>query len=138
MRDVMLVLHFIGLAMALGTGFANFFLGIASSKLPPEQAQKFSLHALALTMMGHTGLGLLIVSGGYLMTPYWKSLGQMPLLTAKLVLVLVLIVLVSVLTAKGKKAKKGDVQQFAKIKPIGQMTLLTALVIVTLAVLVFH
>ena len=27
MRELMLVIHFIGLAMALGAGFANIFLG---------------------------------------------------------------------------------------------------------------
>jgi hypothetical protein len=34
MRDFMLILHFIGLAMGLGTSFANMYLGRAASKLP--------------------------------------------------------------------------------------------------------
>lgn len=32
MRDIMLILHFIGLAMGLGTAFAHMFIGILVAK----------------------------------------------------------------------------------------------------------
>lgn len=139
MREVMLILHFIGLAMGIGTSFAFMFLGIASSKMEKAEGLKFSLNALALSRMGHIGLTLLVISGLYLMTPYWKALPQMPLLIAKLVLVLVLGALIGVITSAGKKAKAGDAEaQFNKISTLGRFSLLTGLAIVILAVLIFH
>ena len=41
MREVMLIFHFIGLAMGMGTGFAHAFLGKASAKMPPDAERQF-------------------------------------------------------------------------------------------------
>ena len=135
----MLITHFIGLAMGLGTSFAFMFLGIAASKMEKEEAVKFTLNVFALRNMGHIGLGLLFISGGYLMTPYWSSLADMPTMMAKLVLFLVLGALLGILGSKSKKAQAGDAEtQLPKIRTLGQLSLLTSLAIVILAVYTFH
>lgn len=139
MREVLLVIHFLGLAMGLGTSFANMFLGIAGSKMEATEARKFRLNTLALSKMGQVGLVLLVVSGIFLMTPYWSILPSSPLLIAKLALVVVLVSLVTVISLAGAKAKTGDADaQFKKIQPIGKMTLMVALLIVILAVAFFQ
>ncbi len=139
MRETMLVLHFIGLTMGLGTSFAHLFLGIASSGMQPEEATKFRVKTLALTRMGHIGLVLLLVSGLYLITPYWKVLPSMPLLIAKLVLVSLLIALIAIISIKAKKAVKGDTAvEMKKIEPLGKLTFIIGLAIVILAVLIFR
>lgn len=139
MRDVMLIVHFIGLAMGLGTSIALMFLGIASSKMEEKEAQTFRLNTFALTKMGNIGIVLLIISGGYLMTPYWTILFATPLLIAKLVLVLALAAFIGIIGSFAKKAKKGDAEKFLKkIEPLGKLALLTALTIVVLAVFIFH
>jgi len=139
MRDVMLIVHFIGLAMGLGTSLAFLFLGMASAKMEKSDAQKFMLNAFALTKMGQIGLVLLVVSGGYLMTPYWSTLSSQPMLIAKLVLVVVLAAFIGIISATARKAKKGDTEKHLKrIKPLGKLALLTALVIVVIAVYIFH
>ena len=138
MRDIMLITHFIGLAMGVGTSFAMMFLGIAASKLEPEERGKFILNASIVTRMGHIGITLLFLSGGYLMNPYWSSLGERPLLIAKLALFLVLGALIGIMTSKLKKAKAGDTSQLLVVKKMGPFTLLTAVTIVVLAVLNFH
>ena len=66
------------------------FLGIKGSKLDKEEAPKFAINTLSMGTMGHIGLAQLIVSGGYLMTPYWRILPAKPVLIAKLALVLIL------------------------------------------------
>ena len=99
MREAMLIIHFLGLAMGLGTSFALMFLGIAGSRMDKEEGKKFALKTFALGTMGHIGLVMLIVSGLYLMTPYWNALSSMPMLLAKLLLVLVLTIAVIVLFA---------------------------------------
>src|SRR5688500_4005284 len=119
MRDVMLIRHFIGLVMGLGTSFAHMFLVIAASKMQPEEAANFSIKAMALTRMGHIGITLLIVSGFYLMTPYWSLLPVMPLLITKLSLVLLLVIWIVIISIAGNKFKKGDASQLKIIKPTG-------------------
>jgi hypothetical protein len=88
MREFMLIAHFLGLVMGMGTSFAHAFLGVASAKMPPEEAREFRMHTMALSKMGNAGIILLIVSGLYLATPYWDMLFSMPLFLVKLVLVL--------------------------------------------------
>jgi hypothetical protein len=139
MRNIMLMVHFIGLAMGVGTGMANLFLGRASSKMEKKEALKFILNTHVLGKMGMIGLTLLILSGGYLLTPFWIHLAEMPTLIAKLSMVLVLIVLLGLITVNGMKAQKGDPEKYLnRIKILGPLTLLTSLIIIALAVITFH
>lgn len=139
MKEVMLFIHFIGLAMGIGTSFGFMFLGIASSKMGKEEALKFRLNTFALSRMGHIGLTLLVFSGIFLIIPHWKDLGDYPLLIAKLVLVLVLGALIGVISATGKKAQMGDAEtHLKKIETLGKISLITGLAIVGLAIAVFH
>lgn len=139
MREAMLIFHFIGLAMGLGTGFGHAFLGAASAKLSPGEATRFRLHSLVLSSMGNIGMVLLLISGFYLITPYWKFLADMPLLIVKLSLVFLLICIIFLINIYGSKAKKGNAEfYFKKMEILGKMTLTLALAIVVLAVCVFH
>jgi len=139
MRDLMLVIHFIGLAMAVGTGFANLFLGVTASKLEPAEKRSFMTKTMILGRMGQIGLGLLILSGFYLITPYWEVIGVMPLLIVKLILVALLLILVFLILFIVRKSKKqGNPALLAKIKPIGILNFLLGIIIVILAVMIFH
>src|SRR5688572_26971371 len=121
MREVMLILHFIGLTMGLGTSFAHVFLGIATSKMNTDEAIKFRLHSLALSRMGNIGIVLLIFSGLYLITPYWALLPTSPLLILKLVLVVILVILITLINLSSRKAKKGDAAgQLKKMAKLSQ------------------
>ena len=138
MRTAMLMIHFLGLAMALGTSFGFLFLGMAGSKMEKEEGKKFALNASPMSTMGHIGLTMLIVSGLYLITPFWASLASMPLLIAKLVLVLTLTVGVVLAAIYSRRAKKGDTEaNLKKVKGLGKITLLSGIAIVVLAVLIF-
>ena len=137
MRDVMLIIHFIGLAMGIGTSFTFMFLVIASSRMEEKEGRKFRLNTFALSKMGHIGLALLFISGGYLMTPYWKTLTTSPLLITKLVLALA--AFIGIISSAANKAKKSDAEtHLKKIESLGKLALLTGLAIVVLAVYIFH
>ncbi len=139
MRDLFLFLHFIGLTMALGTGFANLFLGTAAAKLEPAERGPFMLKITILVRMGQIGLGLLLISGFYLITPFWKLLSDMPTLKVKLTLVLALIVTVTLTSLQVKKAKKeNNPALLLKLKPLGMANFFIGLAIVLMAVLTFH
>lgn len=139
MREFMLIIHMLGLTMGLGTSFGYMFLGMAASKMSKEDAKKFALQTFSLNKMGTIGITLLVLSGGYLITPYWASLRDMPFLIAKLSLVVVLIVLIILLHIATKKAKAGNFEkQMKKIQIMGRFSMLTAVSIVVLAVLNFR
>ena len=134
----MLIIHFIGLAMGIGTSFAFMFLGMSGSKLGQDERVKFSMNTFSLARMGHIGLTLLILSGGYLMTPYWGVLGSQPLLIAKLILVFTLVLCIVFLSLATSRVHKGDMSGFKRITALGRLALLMGLSIVVLAVLVFR
>ena len=60
---LILFLHFIGLALGVGTSFAMLTLGAASRELPPEDRMKFMMRVSALRKNGSYGLALLILTG---------------------------------------------------------------------------
>lgn len=139
MREVLLIFHFIGLAMGLGTSFAYMFLGIAASKMEQSRARQFQINTLILTIMGRIGLALLIISGLFLMAPYWIILPTTPLLIIKLTLVIFLTVLLVAGSSIAKKAKTSTSEvHFKKLETMGKFSLLTTLAIVILAVSVFQ
>jgi hypothetical protein len=63
MYDVLLMLHFIGLAMGVGTSFAMLTLGSTARRLPPEERGVFFGRIGGLAKNGSIGFLLLIASG---------------------------------------------------------------------------
>lgn len=139
MHDFFLFIHFIGLAMALGTGFANLFLGSAAAKLEPTARGPFMLNTTILVRMGQTGLGLLLISGFALATPFWKSLSDMPTFIVKLLLVVVLLITVTITSVQIRNAKReNNPALLVKLKPLGMLNLVVGILIVIMAIVTFH
>jgi hypothetical protein len=63
MYPVLLFLHFIGLALAMGTGFAFMRLGPVIGSLPPPERVPLFLRLSVLGKNSSIGLALLIASG---------------------------------------------------------------------------
>ncbi|MBE9518229.1 MAG: hypothetical protein IMY68_06650 [Bacteroidetes bacterium] len=139
MREAMLIVHLLGLVMGLGSSFAFMFLSRARSKMEKEEGKKFALNTFAMSRMGHIGITMLIISGLYLMTPFWMTLNARPLLIVKLILVLVLTACIILLSVYSNRAKKGNTESnLKKIAALGKVSLLSGIGIVVLAVLTFH
>ena len=135
----MLSAHFIGLAMTFGTSLAFLFLRIASSRMDTSEALKFKRNILVLNKMSYMGLVVMVLSGGYLMTPYWKVLAEMPWLLTKLLLVMLLIIQVIMILIFSKKAKRESGEaELKKIDTLDRISFLTTVFIVIFAVSVFH
>ena len=135
----MLILHFIGLAMGLGTSFAHAFLSSTISKLDRNEAGRFRHQITALNKMGHIGILLLLISGIFLIIPYWPAITSFPLLIIKLILVFVLIILILLIGQGAQKNYKNNTEgNLTRINIMGKLALLTSVVIVILAVNVFH
>jgi hypothetical protein len=139
MRDAALFFHFLGLIMAMGSGFSSLFLGVYNRKLSPEELPKFMLKLRSLGYMGFAGLILLILSGGALGTPYWAIIGSMPYFQIKLSLVAVLLTLVIMIDIRWRAAiKKGGGPDLLMIAKLGRFAFPVGILVLLFAVLQFH
>ena len=142
MYTLLLFTHFVGLALGVGTGFANLTLGIATRSLPPEERVKFMLRAAALGKNGSIGLLLLLLSGvgmvlmrGLTATFAWGG----PAFHAKLTLVVIFIGLFGYLQVLVARAKReGGGPNMARIPKVAGPMLLIGIAIMASAVLAFH
>lgn len=60
---VLLMIHFLGLALGVGTSFAMLRLGIAARSLPEGERAAFMIRASAVAKNGGIGLGLSLLTG---------------------------------------------------------------------------
>jgi hypothetical protein len=142
MYTVLLFLHFIGLALGVGTGFATLVLGLAARDLAPAERNTFMLRASAVGKNGGIGLGLLIATGlgmmalrGFPETLAWGG----GAFHAKLGLVVVFSGLFGYSQSLAAKARRnGGGPALAKIPTVSRILLLMSLAIVACAVLAFH
>ena len=141
MYEFLLITHFVGLAMGVGTSFAALALGRAAKDLEPAERAKFMLRASAISKNGSIGLLLLILSG----LGMWFSRGITQVLTyagppfhAKLTLVVILIAVFGYMQVLQKKAREGAGPEVtARIPKIGALLLLLGIGIIVSAVLAF-
>ena len=139
MRDTMLILHLIGLAMGLGTSFAHAFLANTLSKLEPSEAAKFRNNSKGLSQMGTVGTVLLLVSGIYLLIPFWPVITELPLLILKLVLFIILVILIILINQGARNNYQNhDLKNLKRIELMGKFAMVLGVAIVVLAVNVFH
>jgi uncharacterized membrane protein len=139
MREFLLILHLLGLAIGVGVSFTHFFLRMSRSKMNKEEATKDAIRALSLGIMIDIGMTLLIVSGLFLMKPFWAILFDSHLLMAKLSSVIILLVLLVIIRINGNRAlKENGGPALKRIKTISNFTLPLAVLIIVFAVLMFH
>lgn len=139
MKETMLILHFIGLAMGVGTSFAHMFLGNTLSKLTLAEAETFRTQTKGLSLMGTVGTVVLLCSGIYLIIPYWPVILTLPLLIAKLVLFVVLVVLIILINLGARNNYQNqDLATLKRIELLGKISMVIGVAIVILAVNVFN
>ncbi len=141
MYTTLLVLHFIGLALGVGTGFAQMTLGIATRNLAPPERAQFMMRASALGRNGSIGLALLLVTGigmmllrGVSATMEWGG----GAFHAKLTLVVLMIGALGYMQMLIARAKReGGGPAMAKIPKVGRVMLALGVGIVLSAVIAF-
>lgn len=142
MLDLWLILHFLGVALGVGTGFAMLTLGLSTKDMPPADRGAFMRRASVIGLNGSIGLALLIGSGvGLLLTRgvdvvmAWGGMW----FHIKLTLVVVLIGVFGYMQVLVRQARSADgVAAAARIPLISRIMLLVAVSIVISAVLAFH
>lgn len=142
MRDIMLMFHFVGVAMALGYAFSQLFFALKSLRMTTESSNRFMLHSINLNWMGTIGILIILVSGSFLGGPFWENMHLMPTFSLKLTLVLIFILLLIIQSILGKTAKKVEGKYKRKIlwmrSLLGFVLLGVGLTIIYFAVMTFH
>ena len=138
MREIMLIIHFLGMILAIGPIAVLVFSRLATSKMEQESTAGFMHGLFRLNTVAHIGITLALVSGGYLMTPYWSMLGSMPFLIAKLGLYVVLLVTLSMISVASRKARESQPgSSVRKTMNWARVSFIVGLSVVVLAAVVF-
>lgn len=138
-NQVLLVVHFLGLALGLSASIANSLVvgRLMAAASPADRA----VLARVPPMMGHIGgMGLILLwlSGIALVFTRWGGFGALPgIFHAKVTGVVLLTGLVGFTHALQKRARLGDTSAPATLATVGKVMLLLGVAIVVLAVLTF-
>ena len=142
MYDLLLMLHFIGLALGVGTSFAMLALGKSAATLDPPERLVFFKRIGGLSKNGSFGLLLLIATGLGML--FARGVGT-TFATAgvafhvKLTLVVVLAGCLGYSQVLQKRVRKeGGGPALAILPKLGAAMLLLGLAIVAAAVVAFH
>ena len=138
LNEILLILHFVGLAMGLAVPFANMVLqGVAANASPPEKTVLARVPP-AMSRVGDIGLTLLLVTGVTMVFTKYGGFAVMPWqFQVKMAAVVLLVALVGYIHMLMGKARKGDAAAVARIPAVGRITFLLALIAVVFAVLTF-
>lgn len=63
MEKLAFIIHIIGVALAVGTGFAILALKVGSADMPKAEREPYMLRGFAVTNIGALGIAFVLVSG---------------------------------------------------------------------------
>lgn len=137
--NILLMLHFLGLAMGMGTGLA---LSRVSPKLAEAEGTTrstlFSI-ATALGKNGHIGLGLLLVTGILMVVLKYQGISSFGTwFWIKMVFVVILSASVGMGSAAYRKAAAGEDGALQRTKMFGAINGVSSLAIIVSAVMAFN
>ncbi|WP_288841683.1 hypothetical protein [uncultured Deefgea sp.] len=136
MRDVLLLVHFLGLVLGAGSGFSLFFIGHLALRWPAEARRETMVRLFALRYASYVGLLLLVLSGGALLRPYSTQLAQMPWLWVKALAVTV-IVICAVLGIWRMRQVSQQPAALLRLPILGKVSLAASMLAILAAVMAF-
>ena len=138
LNPVLLVLHFLGLAMGLSVSFSGMAMQGLMARAAPAERDVLGRFAPRISIVGHIGLGLLWITGVALVFTKWGGFSVLPWqFTVKIAAVILLTIAVVYITSQMKKAANRDAAAIARIQSTGKVAFLLALTAVVFAVLTF-
>ena len=143
LNKILLMLHFLGLAMGLSAGFANMaMVGLIKKAAPPEKAV-LGRFPPVMSRVGRIGLAILWVTGVTMVFTRWAGFKAMAwTFDVKLAFVVLLTIVIGYIQSLEIKMRKGDAATAAAIMPrieaAGKLAMALAVMVVIFAVLTFN
>lgn len=139
---VLLALHFLGLALGVGAGFAQLTLTLATRELSPGERTTLALRTLSLSKNSSYGLLLLILSGvgmmlsrGVAATFQWGG----GAFHAKLSLVVIMFGVLGYSQVIGARARRaGSVSDINRLRSLSRLQLMLGVLVVIAATVAFQ
>lgn len=139
MNKVLLILHFIGLALGFSVSVSNIVMSGLIAKAPPNEKPVLARFLPVMSHVGSVGLLLLWVTGLTMLFTKWNGFGGMPWqFHVKITAVVLLTLTVGFIHRLQKQARLGDPSAPAKLPTFGKFATLFALTALIFAVLTFE
>lgn len=139
LNKILLMLHFVGLAMGLAVPFANLVMAAVMAKASPPEKAILGRFPLVMSKVGKIGLALLWVTGVTMVFTRWAGFSAMAwTFQAKLTAVILLTIVVGYISMLERRVKKGDMSAMATIQKLGKVAFALALIAIVFAVLTFN
>jgi hypothetical protein len=136
--STLMVLHFLGLALGLSTGFANMVMAGLIAKAAPNEKAVLTRFPPAMSRVGAIGLALLWVSGISIVMTRYGSFAILPRpFIVKLSAVVLLTIIVGYIHVLMPRAQRGDAAAAARIQLLGKITGPLAIIAIIFAVITF-
>ncbi len=136
--STLMVLHFLGLALGLSTGFANMVMAGLIAKAAPQDKAVLGRFPPAMAKVGAIGLALLWISGISIVMTRYGSFAILPRpFIVKLTAVVLLTLIVAYIHILMPRAQRGDAAATARIRVLGMITGPLAIIAIIFAVITF-
>jgi uncharacterized membrane protein len=134
----LMVVHFLGLAMGLSTGFANMVMAGLIAKAAPNEKAVLARFPPAMSRIGVVGLVLLWGSGLSIVFTRYGTFAILPRpFVVKLTAVVLLTLVVIYINVLMPRAQRGDAAAQARIQTLGKLTGPLAIIAIIFAVITF-
>lgn len=134
----LMVVHFLGLALGLSSGFANMVMAGLIAKAAPNEKAVLARFPPAMSRVGAVGLALLWGSGLAIVFTRYGTFSILPRpFIVKFAAVVLLTLVVIYINVLQPRAQKGDAAAMARIQTLGKLTGPLALVAIIFAVITF-
>lgn len=134
----LVILHFLGLALGLSTGFANMVMAGLIAKASPQERSVLGRFPPAMARVGAVGLTLLWLTGLLIVYTRYGTFSIMPrTFIVKFAAVVLLTIAVAYIHVLMPRAQRGDTAAMARIQLLGKLTAPLAIVAIIFAVITF-
>jgi hypothetical protein len=134
----LMVVHFLGLAVGLSTGFANMVMAGLIAKAAPQEKAVLGRFPPAMARVGAIGLAMLWASGIAIVLTRYGTFAILPRpFIIKLAAVVMLTLIVGYIHVLMPRAQRGDAAAMARIQLLGKITGPLAIIAIIFAVITF-
>ena len=138
MHRILLIFHFLGLAMGLAAPILNLVLASMMKTATPADMGAFGKLRVRVARVSETGLALLWITGLTMVFRKYGGFSGLPwTFHLKLTAVVVLTVCVALIRVQMKQAMAGDAGAPGRMQAIGTVALLASLTALVSAVVTF-